>query len=138
MAMQANNPTQSGRGVAEAEQSKSQHAAAKWNALINDTLVLAPQRVIQTGVLLEQAGAADKVLIRDHGSDEDVALDRDELIDLAEGNVFYIVDACDTPPKRKCTKPAKLALFVDDRPEITLNPNQTGKTIRNCSVFAVT
>jgi Multiubiquitin len=131
MAMQANKATQLGRSVAAAEQSKPQHAAAKWNALINDTLVPAPQRVVRVSVLLEQAGvAADKVLVRDHGSEEDVATGHDELIDLAHGNVFYVVDACDAPPIRECIKPAKLALFVDDRPEVTLNPNQTGKTIR--------
>ncbi len=129
--MPNNESKQSGHGTAAAEQSKSQRAATKWNALIDDTLIPAPQRVVRASVLLEQAGVSgDKVLVRDHGSDEDVAQAQDELIDLAEGNVFYIVDACDVPPKRKCTKPAKLALFVDDRPEVTLNPNQTGKTIR--------
>lgn len=129
--MQVDKNTPLGRSVAAAEPPKSQHAAAKWNALIDDTLVLAPQRVVRTSLLLEQADvAADKVLVRDHGSDEDVAMGNGEQIDLAQGNVFYVVDMCDAPPKRKCTKPAKLALFVDDRPEVTLNPNQTGRTIR--------
>src|SRR5437763_1656921 len=129
--MNNDNPQQSGHGIAAAEESKRQGAAAKWNALIEDTLVPAPQRVVRAGVLLAQAGVtAEKILVRDHGDEEDVALGHDELVDLAKGNVFYIVDSCDAPPKRKCTKPAKLALFIDDRPEITLNPNQTGKTIR--------
>src|SRR4051812_25087550 len=113
---------QSGRGIAAAEQTQS---VAQWNALIDDTLVPAPQRIVRASVLLEQAGVSpDKVLVRDHGGEENIAFGRDELIDLARGNVFYIVDACDAPPKRQCTKPAKLALFVDDRAEITLNPNQ--------------
>jgi hypothetical protein len=129
--MRNNNPEQSGHGLAAAEELKSQRAAAKWNALIEDTLVPSPQRDVRAHVLLAQAGVgAGKVLVRDHGGEEDVAMEHDELINLALGNVFYVVDACDALPKRKCTKPAKLALFVDDRPEVTLNPNQTGKTIR--------
>lgn len=120
--MQNHIPEQSGRGSAATEQLKPQHAAAKWNALIDDTLVLAPQRIVRTSVLVEQAGVlAGKLLVRDHGGEEDVAIAHDELIDLAKGNVFYTVDECDAPPKRKATKPPKLALFVDDRPEITLN-----------------
>lgn len=33
-------------------------------------------------------------------------------------------------PRRDCTSPPKLAYFVNDRAEITTNPNQTGKTVR--------
>jgi hypothetical protein len=105
--------------------------APKWAALIDDTLVPAPQREVRASVLLAQAGAkSGYVLVRDHGGGEDVALAADEVVNLEHGNVFYTVPACDAPEKRLCTKPAKLALFVDDRAEITLNPNQTGKSVR--------
>lgn len=114
-----------------AEHTQNCSPASKWAALIDDALVPAPQREVRASVLLAQAGVEPgKVLVRDHGGEEDVAIEHDEVIDLAKGNVFYVAAACDAPPKRPCTKPAKLALFVDDRPEITLNPNQTGKTIR--------
>jgi len=116
-------------GLAEHAQSCS--PAPKWAALIDDTLVPAPQREVCASVLLAQAGVEPgKVLVRDHGGEEDVAVGHDELVDLARGNVFYVVSVCDGPPQRSCTKPAKLALFVDDRPEVALNPNQTGKTVR--------
>jgi len=129
--MHNDNPQQSDHGVTAAEELESQNAAARWNALIEDTLVPAPQRFVKASVLLAQAGIpAGKVLVCDHGGEQDVAVGHDDLVDLARGNVFYVVNTCDAPSKEKSTKPAKLALFVDDRPEITLNPSQTGKTVR--------
>ena len=114
-----------------AEHAPDCRPAPKWAALIDDTLVPAPQREVRAGVLLAQAGAkAGLVLVRDHGGEEDVAMAAEEVVNLEHGNVFYTVPACDAPEKRHCTKPAKLALFVDDRPEVTSNLNQTGKTIR--------
>ena len=105
--------------------------APKWAALIADMLVPAPQREVRASVLLAQAGAIPgHVLVRDHGDEHDIAFANDGVVNLDEGNVFYTVPSCDAPKKGHCSKPAKLALFVDDRPEVTLNPNQTGKTIR--------
>ncbi len=105
--------------------------APKWAALIDDTLVPAPQREIRASVLLAQAGATPgHVLVRDHGGEQDVVIAEDEVVNLERGNVFYVIPSCDAPAKCHCTKPAKLAFFVDDRPEVTLNPDQTGKTIR--------
>jgi hypothetical protein len=93
--------------------------------------VSSPQRLVLASVLLAQGGVQpDKVLVRDHGGENDVAISPEEIVDLAHGNVFYVVPSCDSPATQGCIKPAKLAFFVDDRPEITLNPNQTGKTIR--------
>lgn len=125
--------THKSQGQAEglAEHAQSCSPAPRWAALIDDTVVPAPQREVRANVLLAQAGVElDKVLVRDHGGEEDASVGPNELVDLARGNVFYVVPACDEPPKRPCTKPPKLALFVDDRPEVTLNPSQTGKTIR--------
>lgn len=105
--------------------------APKWTALINDTLVPAPQRDVRANVLLAQAGVkSSHILVRDHGGEQDVSFAGDAVVNLEHGNVFYTVSACDAPKMCHCTNPAKLALFVDDRPEITLIPNQTGKTIR--------
>ncbi|MDB6031387.1 MAG: hypothetical protein JWM16_1725 [Verrucomicrobiales bacterium] len=105
--------------------------APKWAASIDDTLVLSPQRQVHASVLLAQAGVQEgKVLVRDHGGDPDAAIGHAEIIDLSKGNVFYVVAACDAPGKSDCLKPAKLALFLNDRPEETMNPHQTGRTIR--------
>lgn len=111
--------------------------APKWAALIDDSLVPAPQREVRASVLLAQAGTkSGRVLVCDHGGGQDIAIAENEIVNLEHGNVFYTVPACDAPEKRHCTKPPKLALFVDDCPEITLNPNQTGKTVRE--LFSLT
>src|SRR3954454_1874602 len=108
--MQNTNTTEKlGRGAAAAEQSTTPQPDAKWAALINDTLVPAPQRQVRASVLLAQAGATHgHVLVRDHGGDEDVTIAPDEPIDLAAGNVFNIVSACDAPPKTEGAGAAKL------------------------------
>jgi hypothetical protein len=114
-----------------AEHAQTCSPKPKWAALVDDTLVPLPTRQVLASVLLAQADAqAGHVLVRDHGGEQDVAITAHEVVDLERGNVFYLVPACNAPKKCDCTKPAKLALFVDDRPEITLNPDQTGKTIR--------
>ena len=122
---------QEGHGKPVAEHATVCSSAPKWAALINDTFVPAPKREVRASVLLAQAGAKPgHVLVRDHGGEQDVTIAEEEVVNLEHGNVFYTVPDCDAPKKCHCTKPPKLALFVDDRPEITLNPNQTGKTIR--------
>jgi hypothetical protein len=60
-----------------------------------------------------------------------VILREDETVDLAKGNVFYTLDCPDPKNPEACDAPAKLAFFVDDRAEETLNPHQTGETIRD-------
>jgi hypothetical protein len=117
--------------VALPQSSSDCSPAPKWAALIDDTLVSAPQREIHARVLLAQVGAKpDQILVRDYGGEQDVAIASEEIVNLEQGNVFYLVPHFDAPAKCHCTKPAKLALFVNDRPEETLNPHQTGKTIR--------
>ena len=103
----------------------------KWAATLNDATVFAPQRRIKARVLKDQGGIpADQVLVRDHGNQFDVAFDDEAELDLGEGNVFYTLPRCDYRARGGCAAPAKLAFFVDDRPEITLNPDQTGRTLR--------
>jgi hypothetical protein len=106
-------------------------AQAKWAALIDDIVVPMPQRLVEVHVLRSQANVAENLaLVRDHNSPEDVVFDDDQSIDLADGNVFYRVPRCDLSPRGKCRVPAKLAFFVDDHPELTTNPKQTGKSVR--------
>lgn len=105
--------------------------SSKWFAHINDTLIPAAQRLVAVGVLKAQGGIPDEqALIRDHNSPDDVILKDDETIDLAQGNVFYSVPKCDLPPRGHCTAPAKLAFSLDDRVEVTLRADQTGRTLR--------
>ncbi|MCI0540189.1 MAG: hypothetical protein L0Z50_33710 [Verrucomicrobiales bacterium] len=103
----------------------------KWAATLNDATVFAPQQRVKARVLKDQAGIpADHILVRDHGSEFDVAFEDDHELDLAEGNVFFTVPRCNYSSRGECSAPAKRAFFVDDRPEVTLNPEQTGRTLR--------
>ncbi len=106
--------------------------APKWAALVNDEPIPLPQQRVAVAVIKAQAEVpAGFVLVRDHGSPNDLVLQDDEAVDLGLGNVFYTLEACSVKPREHCHGPAKLAYFVDDRPEVTLNPNQTGQTIRD-------
>jgi hypothetical protein len=105
---------------------------AKWAATVNDEPVPLPQRVVSVAVIRAQAAVpVGSVLVRDHESPDDVVLRNDEAVDLARGNVFYTLDACNVQPREHCEAPPKLAFFVDDQPEETINPKQTGQTIRD-------
>jgi Multiubiquitin len=106
--------------------------ASKWLTLVNDNNVHAQTQHVKARVLKEQGGIpSDHVLVRDHGSDHDVAFGDDDMLDLAEGNVFFTAPHCAYHPKGKSNAPAKRAWFVDDRPAITLRPEQTGHTVRD-------
>jgi len=108
------------------------YSPAKWNAVVNDTLVPAANRKLRVRVLKHQAGIpADHVLVRDHGSEVDVTFSDDDTIDLAEGNVFYSVARCEPRPPEGCSQPAKLAFVVQDRYEVTTRPDQTRETLLN-------
>lgn len=112
-------------------QSDACRPAAKWAALIEDRVVPAPRQVVPVGLLRAQRGLADDlVLVRDHNSPNDVVLDDDMSVDLAEGNVFYALRRCDVTSRGGCTDVAKLAWFVDDRSEMTVLAVQTGKLLR--------
>jgi hypothetical protein len=104
---------------------------AKWAALVDDVVIPSPQREVRINVLKSQAVIGDEfVLVRDHNSPLDVVLDDKGKVDLAEGNVFYRLTRHQVRPRDGCTSPPKLAYFVNDRAEITINPNQSGKTLR--------
>jgi hypothetical protein len=104
---------------------------AKWFGLVNDTIIPAPQRRLPASVLRAQAGVpADHSLLRDHNSPRDVIIDPHAEIDLGLGNVFYTRPGQCERPETDCESPAKLAWAVDDRPEVTVRPSQTGKSLR--------
>ena len=104
---------------------------SKFAALINDQHVPAPQRRVRVSVLKAQGGVPeDHIMFRDSSPRGDVPLRDDEEIDLAEGNVYYSRQGCFEVPAIPCSGKPKFAFFVDDRHEETLNPRQTGKSLR--------
>src|SRR5438132_12496447 len=109
---------------------KATTGAPKWAALVDDEPIPMPQQRVKVLVIKEQAGIkAGFDLARDYESPHDAILKDDEIIDLAEGNVFYSLE-CGGAPHGHRDAPPKLALFVDDRPDISINPNQTRESIR--------
>lgn len=128
--------TKAGQAPALAEYDKQNRPEPKWAARVEDQLVLSPGRKVKVLVLKEQSRIApDNVLVRDFDGEGDVTLKDDEIIDLAHGNVFYAVPACEAPTDCGGHKGPKLAFFVDDRPEETLLTEQTGKTLRDLFSF---
>jgi len=107
-------------------------ATPKWAAIVDDQLIPMPRRQLVSVVIYEQARVpADQVLLRDHNSPNDPVIMRDDLVDLALGNVFYSAPACDVKARDVCSGPAKLGYVVDDRWEVVIPPEQTGRTIRD-------
>lgn len=125
-----------GRAAAPAKHDKPSHPAAKWAAKIEDQYVPSPNRMVKVSVLKEQANIPREcVLVRDFNGEDDVALKDNEVVNLADGNVFYAVPANEVPNQCARNKGPKLAYFVDDRPEETLRADQTGKTVRELFGF---
>jgi hypothetical protein len=121
---------------APAQQLKTCQTSPKWAALVNDALVLLP-RSVTARLIKEEAGvSADLVLVRDHGSPNDLPFEDEAKLDLAEGNVFYTLPRCEVKPVTGCLAPPKLAFVINDRPEQSLNPRQTGRSLRELFGFA--
>jgi hypothetical protein len=102
----------------------------RWFALINDRIVTMPRPRVTGALIKKQASIPPaNVLFRDCGSPDDVAIKDDETVDLAEGNVFYDREGCACSPKIACSAPAKMALCLDDRFELTAIATMTGADI---------
>lgn len=129
--MDIQSDTKQGSGIAVAKHAPNCNPAPKWAAQVNDCLVVAPDSKLHAKVLKTQAGAPqDHILVRDHGSNNDVAFEDSDQIDLSEGNCFFTVPRCEYVARGGCAAPAKLVWFIDDRPEITLREKQTGRNLR--------
>jgi len=114
----------------DASQKSCDHPA-KWAALVDDMVISIPERKVKVTVIRAQACVGEnRVLVRDHNSPHDTVVDDNEVIDLADGNVFYSLATCDVQPRPGCLEPAKFAFFVDDRAEVTVRRSQTGRTLR--------
>lgn len=108
------------------------NGSPKWAALIEDRVVPLPRQKLRGRVIKQQAGLGDDVvLVRDYQSPNDVPIGDEEEVDLAEGNVFRVVQRCNIKPDAKhCGGVPKFAFFVDDVGKITLNPKQTEDSLR--------
>ncbi len=109
------------------------HALPKWAALLDDTLYPMPRQRMPARDILDQAGMGlDVSLVRDYESFFDEILADDAEVDLAKGNVFVTRPKCEaTRPEEVEGERAKLAFVVDDRWEVTVTPNQTGRTVQH-------
>lgn len=127
----------SGRSDAPAQHHGACQPAPKWAAVVNDTFVLLPQQRLTARLIKQQADVnGDAVLIRDHGSSNDVPFEDESQLNLAEGNVFYTLARCEVKPASGCPGPAKFAFVVNDQVEQTLASRQTGRSIRELFGFA--
>lgn len=102
----------------------------RWFALADDGIVVMPRQTIPVSLLRAQAAIPrGSVIFRDHASPNDVAFGDEEIVNLAEGNVFYHREGCGCEGKSACSAPAKMALSLDDRYEITARATLTGAEI---------
>lgn len=98
----------------------SHTADPRWFALINDRIYPAPRRQIPVALLRAFAAvSADQILVRDHQSPNDAIIPDGASVDLAEGNVFVTKSRLESGDAPKCGAPAKMALSMDDRFELT-------------------
>jgi hypothetical protein len=106
-------------------------APAKWAALVADTLVPLPRRLLKARDILFQSQApAGTVLIRDLNSPIDVAFSDNADVDLAGGNVFRLGRDCDIHDQGARGGKPKLAFVVNDAWAVTTDPNQTAQSLR--------
>lgn len=104
---------------------------AKWAAVVNDRPFPLPRRRLRARDILAQAGERVGMLVRDLNQPQDVPIAAEAEVDLAEGNVFRVISECESPavdPMQHGT--AKLAFFMDDAWEVTVQSNQTLESLR--------
>lgn len=104
---------------------------AKWAAVIDDRLAPMPRRQLKARDILHQSGAnSDVTLVRDFNSPNDVGFEAEAVVDMAGGNVFRTATSCERRHYMSPESPPKLAFVVDDRWEVTIEPQQTGESLR--------
>lgn len=104
---------------------------AKWAAVVGDRPMPLPRRRVRAAIILAQSGQQGGLLVRDLNQPLDIPIAVDTEVDLAEGNVFRIVGKCDLPQGASpVSGAAKLAFFMDDAWEVTVQPNQSLDSLR--------
>jgi hypothetical protein len=105
-------------------------ARPKWCVVVNDQLVPMPHQIVPATVIRKQAGVPDAhVLFRDNNSSNDSVIPLNAQVDLANGNVFRSSEACGASSAAPSGAP-KFAISLDDRWEIVVVADQTGRSIR--------
>src|SRR6266404_332228 len=90
-------------GGALQEHAQNRSPAPKWAAMVDDEAIPMPQQVVKAAVIKAQAEFPPGfALVRDYDSPDDTVLADDEVVDLAKGNVFYRLEACDKKPGGHC------------------------------------
>lgn len=130
--MSRNASKQESDGHAVENQTPSCRPASKWAASINDKVIPMPRRHVSESILRDQGSVPpDHVIVRDHNSPKDTVIEPGTEVDLTHGEVFYSVPRCEVGDRRgPCSAPPKRLVVVDDRPEIVVCSEQTGKSIR--------
>lgn len=106
-------------------------AAPKWIAVVDDRPVPMPRRQLKARDILVQSGVAPgSLLVRDFESPNDVGFDSDAVVDLGDGNVFRTSSDCQISHEVRYHAPPKLAFSLDDKWEVTIQPHQTGESLR--------
>lgn len=101
----------------------------RWFALANDTTFFSPDSRVKARVIKAQTGIPQgHFLVRDYDSPSDILIDDDEIVDLKEGNVFFSLERSRCRTGTPTGRP-KLAWLVDDRPELTVLPDQSGQSL---------
>ncbi|MFA5263920.1 MAG: hypothetical protein WC378_08825 [Opitutaceae bacterium] len=107
------------------------HPSAKQALVLDDALYPMPRARMVARDILDQTGAsADVVLKRDYNSTIDHIFADDEEVDLRQGNVFKTVPRCAPAPCNTPDASPKLAFVVDDAWEASVNPHQTGHSLK--------
>lgn len=120
-----------GSTAANVRTSLDHQPSPKWAALIGDKPFPMPRRKLPVEVILAQSEAPPgHRLVRDLNSPVDVAFSSGAEVDLAEGNVFRLVEGCPHQPSGATGAPPKLAFFVDDAWEVTVVASQNDVSIR--------
>jgi hypothetical protein len=138
MSHKLDHPT-AGRSDAPTQHPENSQRTPKWAAVVNDALVLLPRQHVTVRLIKQEAGTpAELTLVRDHGSPNDIPFEDEAELNLAEGNVFYTLPRCEVKPPNGCIAAPKLAFVTNDHAEQTLNPGQTGRSLRELFGFSPT
>ena len=109
----------------------AQHPLPKSAIVLDDGLYPMPRDRMTAREILDQTGASREVVLqRDYNSPIDHTYGDDEEVDLREGNVFRTVPRCAPVPRKSPDARPKLAFVVDDAWEVTIEPNQTGHSLK--------
>ena len=101
-------------------------------AIVGDVVIPMPRQIV-TGLLIKEQASkgTDATLVRDFQSPFDVRIGDEEVVDLAQGNVFRIATGdCGTTHADTDCPPPKLAFILDDDFKIVVVSKQSEDSLR--------